>query len=128
MKCENGKTAFVNFLSAGEIAYESTEFIVFGPKVITSGPYIFCLSRSEYIRETAINAMTCTSGRQRVPNDCFDHLFIFVPSGNVVMKFDNTIKPLFEKIESNSKESINLREIRDSLLPKLMSGKIRVPV
>ena len=72
--------------------------------------------------------MTCTSGRQRVPNDCFDHLFIFVPSGNMVMKFDNTIKPLFEKIESNSKESINLREIRDSLLPKLMSGKIRVPV
>jgi type I restriction enzyme, S subunit len=48
--------------------------------------------------------MTGTSGRQRVPNDCFDHLFIFVPSGSVVTKFDNTIKPLFEKIESNQKK------------------------
>ena len=54
---ENGKTAFVSFRDAGETAFGSTEFIVFGPKVITSGPYIFCLSKSEYIRETAINAM-----------------------------------------------------------------------
>ena len=125
---ENGKTAFVNFLNEGEIAFGSTEFIVFGSKVIESGPYIFCLSRSEYIRETAINAMTGTSGRQRVPNDCFDHLLICVPSGEVVKRFDDIITPLFEKIKNNAKECINLREARDSLLPKLMSGKIRVQV
>ena len=125
---ENGKTAFVNFLNEGEIAFGSTEFIVFGSKVIESGPYIFCLSRSEYIRETAINAMTGTSGRQRVPNDCFDHLLICVPSGEVVKRFDDIITPLFEKIKNNAKECINLREARDSLLPKIMSGKIRVQI
>ncbi|AKB48568.1 Type I restriction-modification system, specificity subunit S [Methanosarcina sp. Kolksee] len=123
---ENGKTAFVSFLNEGETAFGSTEFIVFGPKAIVSGTYIYCLSRSEYVRETAINSMTGTSGRQRVPNDCFDQLLICVPAGEIVKKFDSIITPLFEKIESNSKEYINLGKIRDSLLPKLMSGKIRV--
>lgn len=123
---ENGKTAFVNFLSTGETAYGSTEFIVFGPKIIASGSYIFCLSRSEHIRETAINAMTGTSGRQRVPNGCFDHLLICVPPDKIVGKFDEITMSLFRMIEHNSKESINLKEARDTLLPKLLSGELSV--
>jgi type I restriction enzyme, S subunit len=103
---ENGKTAFVNILSEEETAFGSTEFIVFGPKVIESGPYIFCLSRSEYVRETAITAMTGTSGRQRVPNDCFDHLLICVPPTNIVGRFNEIVVPLFEMIKNNSKKSL----------------------
>jgi len=123
---ENGKTAFVNFLSAGETAFGSTEFIVFGPKIIASGSYIFCLSRSEHIRETTINAMTGTSGRQRVPNDCFDHLLICVPSDKIVGKFNEITVSLFKMIEHNSKESIHLKKARDSLLPKLLAGELSV--
>jgi type I restriction enzyme S subunit len=123
---ENGKTAFVNFLSAGETAYGSTEFIVFGPKIIASGSYIFCLSRSEHIRETAINAMTGTSGRQRVPNDLFDHMLICVPPDKIVGKFNEITVYLFRMIEHNSKESINLKKARDTLLPKLLSGELSV--
>jgi type I restriction enzyme, S subunit len=123
---ENGKTAFVNFLSTGETAYGSTEFIIFGPKIIASGSYIFCLSRSEHIRETAINAMTGTSGRQRVPNDCFDHLLICVPPDKIVGKFNEITVSLFKMIEHNSKESIRLKEARDTLLPKLLSGELSV--
>ncbi|MDD4347332.1 MAG: hypothetical protein PHZ11_10755, partial [Desulfitobacteriaceae bacterium] len=88
--------------------------------------YIFCLSRSEHIRETAINAMTGTSGRQRVPNGCFDHLLICVPPDKIVGKFDEITMSLFRMIEHNSKESINLKEARDTLLPKLLSGELSV--
>jgi len=70
--------------------------------------------------------MTGTSGRQRVPNDCFNNLLICVPPDKKVKGFDDIITYLFEKIESNSKECIYLRDARDSLLPKLMSGKIRI--
>jgi type I restriction enzyme, S subunit len=123
---ENGKTAFVNFLSEGETAFGSTELIVFGPKVIESGPYIFFLSRSEYIRGTTITAMTGTSGRQRVPNDCFDHLLICVPPNEIVWRFNEIVMPLFELIKNNSKKSVCLKKARDLLLPKLISGEIDV--
>lgn len=123
---ENGKTAFVNFLNEGETAFGSTEFIVFGPKVIESGPYIFCLSRSEYVREIAITAMTGTSGRQRVPNDCFDHLLICVPPNNIVERFNEIVVPFFEMIKNYSKKSLCLKKTRDLLLSKLISGEIDV--
>ena len=35
---------------------------------------------------------------------------------------------LFEKIYQNESQIVRLSQIRDSLLPRLMSGKIRVPV
>lgn len=123
---ENGKTAFVNFLDDGETAFGSTEFIVFGPKIIESGLYIFFLSRSEYVRETAITAMTGTSGRQRVPNDCFDHLLICVPPNNIVERFNEIVVLFFEMIKNYSKKSLCLKKTRDLLLPKLISGEIDV--
>ncbi|PKP60385.1 MAG: hypothetical protein CVT88_03155 [Candidatus Altiarchaeales archaeon HGW-Altiarchaeales-1] len=43
-------------------------------------------------------------------------------------KFSLIINPLFKKILLCKEEIQNLSQIRDSLLPKLMSGKIRVPV
>jgi type I restriction enzyme, S subunit len=123
---ENGKTAFVNFLREEETAFGSTEFIVFGPKVIESGSYIFCLSRSEYIRESAITAMTGTSGRQRVPSDFFDHLLICVPPKTIIRGFNEIVMPLFNLIKNNSKKSVCLKKTRDLLLPKLISGEIDV--
>jgi type I restriction enzyme S subunit len=125
---EHGKTALVSFLDLGEVAFGSTEFIIFAPKIIRSSYYIYFLAIIETIRETAIKAMTGSSGRQRVPNDCFDHITICSPPENLLMKFHNTISPLFERININVKESKNLKQIRDLLLPKLMSGEIRVPV
>ena len=35
---------------------------------------------------------------------------------------------LYAKISANDEQTLNLIQIRDSLLPKLMSGKIRVPI
>lgn len=51
---ENEKTAMVSFLDGGEIAFGSTEFIVFAPKIVQSSLYIFCLARSENVREIAM--------------------------------------------------------------------------
>ena len=123
---ENGKTAMVSFLDDGEIAFGSTEFIVFAPKIIQSSLYIFCLARSENVRETTIGAMTGSSGRRRVPNECFDHLLISTPPYYIIEDFDNIVHPMFEVISTNAKENQSLIQNRDALLPKLMSGEIRV--
>lgn len=53
---------------------------------------------------------------------------IIVPCEVVLEKFHQIISPIVERLVLNSREMRILGQIRDSLLPKLMSGKIRVPV
>lgn len=52
---------------------------------------------------------------------------IILPPENILMAFEEIISKLFKKIDSNNIESETLSQIRDSLLPKLMSGKMRIP-
>lgn len=123
---EHGKTAFVQFLNSDEeIAIGSTEFIVMRSRTVNPY-YVYCLARYEKLRKHAINSMTGTSGRQRVQNDCFNSFFIAQPDETILFKFEKLMKPIFQKIELMNKESQNLSIIRDSLLPKLISGKVRV--
>lgn len=123
---EHGKTAFVSILNDGEVGFGSTEFIVLTPGIIHSPYYVFCLARTGGVREVAIGSMTGTSGRQRVPNDCFDHIDIALPKPEVVKVFHSVMEFLFQKITLNANVNYRLKSIRDSLLPCLMSGKIRV--
>lgn len=51
---------------------------------------------------------------------------LLVPTPPVAVAFDTTVSPLFAKIAANEKQARTLADIRDSLLPKLMSGEIRV--
>jgi type I restriction enzyme S subunit len=125
---EHGKTAFVSILDGQEVGFGSTEFIVFGKSTISSDFYIFHLSRSEEIRNAAIRAMTGTSGRQRVPDDLFERVPIVLPPSPLINRFDALASAQFNQIALNAQEMRTLSQIRDSLLPKLLSGKVRVPV
>lgn len=58
----------------------------------------------------------------------FSKIKIIIPSDKIMKDFDKLLKPIFNNILCNQKENLKLIEIRDSLLPRLMSGKIRVPV
>jgi type I restriction enzyme S subunit len=49
-----------------------------------------------------------------------------VPPPELAAKFNETIQPMIEKIDEIRKENQKLAELRDLLLPKLMSGEIRV--
>lgn len=51
---------------------------------------------------------------------------IFIPSPEKMKKFIKTVDPLYQKIVANLKESRTLAELRDTLLPKLMSGEVRL--
>ncbi|AKB27763.1 Type I restriction-modification system, specificity subunit S [Methanosarcina siciliae T4/M] len=56
----------------------------------------------------------------------FRQIQIIVPSMNFIELFENIVGNLMHKMLSNLEEFQNLSAIRDSLLPKLISGKIRV--
>ncbi|MGH9795170.1 MAG: restriction endonuclease subunit S [Candidatus Acidiferrales bacterium] len=123
---ENGKTAFVDFLNEGEIGWGSTEFIVLRPKDPLPPEYAYCLARDEEFRDHAIQNMTGSSGRQRVPTDCFAQYLLVAPSEPVAKRFGEIVRPLFQRAKVNSEESSVLSALRDTLLPKLISGEVRV--
>lgn len=56
----------------------------------------------------------------------FSKIQVLVPSVTSMKEFDGTVSPLFSLILENQKENIQLSSLRDTLLPKLMSGEIDV--
>lgn len=56
----------------------------------------------------------------------FKNLPIFVPDNNLLKNFNELVKPMFELIDKNNIENKKLASLRDTLLPKLMSGEIDV--
>lgn len=63
-----------------------------------------------------------------VNKDNLKKIKITIPDKGLTKKFEESIFAIDESVENNEIESETLSQIRDSLLPKLMSGKIRVPV
>ncbi|HAT8515508.1 TPA: restriction endonuclease subunit S [Vibrio vulnificus] len=123
---QNGKTGFVDFLGADEVGFGSTEFIVLRGDKDVHHTYIACLARHEKFRQHAMQSMVGSSGRQRVQNSCFDDYFIAVPTDDVMKRFAQMTQPSFDKFKANTAESIALAELRDTLLPKLISGELRL--
>jgi len=123
---ENGKTAFVDFLSDGQVGWGSTEYIVLRPERPLSPEFAYCLARGDGFRDFAIQRMTGSSGRQRVPAESLTHLQLVAPPGPVAEFFGRFVQPLFARAAAASREGQTLAALRDKLLPKLVSGELRV--
>jgi type I restriction enzyme S subunit len=123
---ENGKTAFVDFLQDGEVGWGSTEYIVLRPKPPLPEEFAYCLARSQEFRDFAIQSMTGTSGRQRVQPDVLSRYALVSAPSPVPEWFGKFAKPLFAKAGKAMRQSRTLAAIRDALLPKLLSGEIRL--
>ncbi|MGE8516898.1 MAG: restriction endonuclease subunit S [Alcaligenes nematophilus] len=124
---ENGKTAYVDFVEEGEIASGSTEFIVLKPKPPLPSLHAYLLCRSTIFREHAIKSMSGTSGRQRVQNDMLGMFIIAIPTVEIVEKFEKICSAIQNSITSNSAQVKLLSQLRDTLLPRLISGQLRLP-
>ena len=123
---ENGKTAFIDFMGDGEVGIGSTEFIVMRarPGIPIHLPYF--LARSPRFRSNAVQNMVGSSGRQRVAAGQLVDFPIARSNSEKLVEFGMTASAAFAHVRSLTDESRNLAELRDTLLPKLMSGEIRV--
>jgi len=124
---EHGKTIFVDFLDENQVGWGSTEYIVFRPKPPLPLEYGYLLARNNEFRSHSILNMTGSSGRLRVPAECFNFYTLVIPTEKIAKRFGEIIKPLFMAIKMNDEESRTLIKIRDILLPRLISGKLRLP-
>lgn len=89
---------------------------------LLSSEFIYC-----YLSNLDFNSLWSTSSIVTAINSTIiKELSCIIPDQETLSKFDLVIKPLFNKIRANSEQIQTLSSTRDQLLPKLMSGEVRV--
>lgn len=86
---------------------------------IISAKYLYL-----WLKQLHITGTGTTQQQLTVPD--FRKTEILVPSQEIVTLFTATVEPIFEKIWANQNENEKLSSLRDTLLPKLMSGELDV--
>ena len=86
---------------------------------IISAKYLYL-----WLKQLHIIGTGTTQQQLTVPD--FQKTEILVPSKEIVTLFTATVEPIFEKIWANQNENEKLSSLRDTLLPKLMSGELDV--
>lgn len=125
---ENGKTCFVTFLDAEEIGWGSTEYIVIRTKE-PFYPYIsYIIAKDKDFRDFAISSMSGSSGRQRAQANVIKEYDIKLPPLEIIEELNRQLAGILPKLKNNANQIRTLEKLRDTLLPKLMSGEIRVKI
>ncbi len=113
---ENGKTSFVDILGDGEIGFGSTEYIVFREREgISDKDFIYYLTTSPIVRNTAIKSMTGSSGRQRVQTDVLKQHKILVPNLPIQKQIASILTSLDDKIDLLHRQNKTLEAMAETL-------------
>lgn len=105
----------------------STEFQVFKPKQKKLYGYIYFLLRSNDAKEELIMAASGTSGsHQRVRPDDILNIKTNLPTIELAEQYSALVLPTIKKTMANITQIRTLEKLRDTLLPKIMSGEVRV--
>ena len=123
---ENGKTAYVTILDKDQVGWGSTEYIVMRPKGALHPFFAYALARNSDFRDFAEGCLAGSSGRQRVETNHLMSYKIKTPANEIVQKFNAVAESIAPKLHSNAVQIRTLEKLRDTLLPKLMSGEVRV--
>ena len=105
----------------------STEFIVYKAKDKTITDFLYSVIDSNSFSVFMCSHVTGSTGsRQRTtPSDTLSYELI-LPSEDDLAEFQSLVSPMYAQIRINAIENDRLKRLRDSLLPKLMSGEIDV--
>ena len=113
-------------IQAGERAVCSTEFLVLRPRPPYGKALSYCLVRSPAFRQKLRSLVTGTSkSHQRAPADAVLALPIVLFPKPVAKAFETAARTYLHKGQNSRRESRTLVALRDSLLPKLVSGELQ---
>lgn len=112
---------------AGENAVCSTEFLVWMPKPGIGSAFVYLVATSPEFNATMCQLVTGTSNsHQRVRPEQLAQAHAAAASEASIAAFDKAAAPLLQKIEHNRQQAATLAALRDTLLPRLISGQLRV--
>lgn len=90
-------------------------------KVENSGKYVFL-----FLKTIDFVSMNTGSAVPSMTIDILESLKMLFPKKSVLLDFEIITEPVFQKLYQNNVEIKKLSQLRDTLLPKLMSGEISV--
>ena len=110
-----------------ENAVCSTEFIVYKAKSQEITDFLYSVIDSDSFSDFMCSHVTGSTGsRQRTtPSDTLAFELV-LPNAEEIAEYQSIVSPMLEQIKCNAIENDRLKRLRDSLLPKLMSGEIDV--
>jgi len=112
----------------GETAVCSTEFLPWMAKPPASPEVVYCTLNSPGFEISVRTLVTGTSNsHQRVKPDQVAEVALAVAPAAVYETFTGVVRPLLAKTGENHWAAKGLAELRDTLLPRLISGKLRLP-
>ena len=113
--------------STGRPQICSTEFLVFTPRSLANRSLLFTLFSDQRFRALLKSLVTGTSkSHQRVPPNALKAQEVLAGSPQVFGVFGETIDVMLSRILKNRCETATLSALRDTLLPKLISGELCV--
>lgn len=114
-------------LCMSEKAVCSTEFIVYRPKDPSHKSFYYAAIDDPAFSDFLLAHVTGSTGsRQRVQPKATLAYQVAAPGRDAIDSFCNFANPIYQQIRDNTIESWRLEQLRDALLPKLMSGEIDV--
>ncbi|KKO18002.1 MAG: restriction endonuclease subunit S [Candidatus Brocadia sp.] len=112
---ENGKICQVRGLKNG-VGFGSTEFFVFrGKHDVSDNEFVFYLSRWDEVRSFAEMNFDGTSGRQRVPKESLDNLFLKLPPLSEQKSIASILSSLDDKIDLLHRQNKTLEALAETL-------------
>jgi len=120
------KSMFALGFPFDELCVNEHVFILRSNEILNQYYLYFWLDLAN-ITETIVK-LNANSAQPGINRQGIGSIPILVPDNKLAGKFRIIVDPLMKSIFLNSKESHTISNIRDILLPKLMSGKIRVPM
>ena len=119
---ENGKAAYINILNEGEVAFGSTEYIVFASKDdIPSCFYYFLIRNSKFVT-FALQFMNGSSGRQRVSGEELASFPLMIPSKEKLAAFNKVGKLVLEQMKEATEEIQFLKQFQETITATLSSN------
>lgn len=108
-------------------AIASTEFLVLQPSSSDLRAFTYCCVSEISFRKRMEAMVSGTSkSHQRVNPSAVLGLSLVLPPAAAVTAFRQIAGPLLDQVLGNRRETVSLSKTRDLLLPKLMSGEVRV--
>jgi type I restriction enzyme S subunit len=111
--------------SPAENLVVSTGFAVLSPSLIPASYLYAWVTTEQFVSYLVSN--TTGSAYPAVRAQRFEEAQMLVPPTELLKKYDEIAAPMRDLIAHNDCESETLVELRDTLLPKLISGQLRIP-
>ena len=108
-------------------AVASTEFLILKPKPPADCVFLFNLCRStEFSGKLAVRALGTSGSHQRVSPTDFLSLSVLIPTKSLLNGFHERVSPMVHICNTLRLKNVNLRQARNLLLPRLISGEIDI--